>query len=304
MKVFLTGASGFIGSQVAQKLVEADQRVLALALPGDPLWRLKNVAGQLELLRGTLEDREVLSTSLMSWSPDVCIHLAWYVEPGNYLDSNENITSLKESLNLIDLLAKAGCKKIVVAGTCFEYRLQEKILCEEDEVKPESLYAASKLALQVAGEKLAAQVGMEFVWGRVFYLYGPGEHPKRLVPAVISALQKGEKFAVSPGLQVRDYLHVEDVASAFLQLAENGVSGIYNISSANPVTIKDLLSVIGNVLQKTELLEFGAVPYRASDPAFVCGSNQRLRALGWAPKFEIADGLKQTIDWWMRSEKE
>lgn len=304
MRIFLTGTSGFIGSRVARKLIEAGHSVLALAVPGDPLWRLKDVAGQLEILWARLEDVDILLNSLKSWAPDGCIHLAWYVEPGNYINSKENITLLVQSLGLIQLLTNIGCKKVVVAGTCFEYRMQEKILSEYDEAKPESLYAASKLALQLTGEKIAVQAGIEFVWGRVFYLYGPYEHPKRLVPAAISALQKGEKFPVSPGSQVRDYLYVDDVAMAFLKLVENATSGIYNISSANPITIKDLLCDIGNILNRVELLQFGAVPYRESDPAFVCGQNERLLALGWSPKFEISSGLKQTIDWWTHSEKE
>ena len=122
-----------------------------------------------------------------------------------------------------------------MTGTCAEYDTDIGYLREDSPTKPSTLYAASKLSLSILGQQLAKDAGIRFAWARIFYLYGDNENPRRMVPALINALLHGDIFSASTGEQVRDYLHVNDVASALWFIVEHQLNGIYNVSSGEPV---------------------------------------------------------------------
>jgi nucleoside-diphosphate-sugar epimerase len=298
MKVFVTGASGFIGAHVTRALLTRGHSVTVLAMPGDPLRRLQDVAGQFAVATGMLGDVDILRQALAEFRPEACIHLAWYAEPGKYLHSLENIPSLTASLTLLNELIQVECRKVVMAGTCAEYDTEFGYLHEDTPTRPATLYAAAKLACCLLGQQVAAQAKISFIWARIFYPYGPQEDERRLVPAVIRALQEGQHFPATPGEQVRDYIYVSDVADAFCMLAEKKANGAFNISSGVPVTIRQLVETIGSLMGSADLIQFGAQPYRTWEPPFICGDNRRLRALDWEPCHTLDQGLRQTIQWW------
>jgi nucleoside-diphosphate-sugar epimerase len=295
MRVFLTGAAGFIGSHVARVLIAAGCEVTALVRPTSNLWRLPDLLDRLTLAEADLEDAAALRQILARSRPEACIHLAWYVEPGKYLPAIQNLSCLTASLTLLKELAKVECKKVVMAGTCAEYDTELGYLREYGPTKPATVYASTKLALCLVGQQFAALHGLQFAWGRVFYLYGPQEDERRVLPALFRALSKGEPFPATLGEQVRDYLHVEDVATAFWTLAREGASGIFNIASGIPITMRQLMETLGDVVGRRDLIRFGAVPYRTWEPPFVCGDNRRLRFNGWSPRYSLQDGLQATF---------
>lgn len=300
MKVFLTGASGFVGSHVARTLLTRGCEVAVLARPANPLWRLRGVADQLTLLRGELSDIAAWRQTLSDWRPEACIHLAWYAEPNKYLTSPENIPALTSSLTLLDELIKAGCRQVVMAGTCAEYDTDAGFLREGGPTRPTTIYAAAKLSLSLIGQQVALAAGVRFAWARLFYLYGPYEDERRAVPALIRALLRGDSFSATKGEQVRDYLHVEDVASALCALTERGVSGIVNIASGVPVTMRQVMETVGEITGRPGLIRFGELPYRDWEPRFICGDSRRLRSeTGWEPQYPtLRSGLSQTMEWW------
>ena len=198
-----------------------------------------------------------------------------------------NLAGLRFSLELLELLARAGCKHLVMTGTCFEYDTSLGFLQEDGPARPLTLYAACKHALSVVARQRAAQLGVSFAWGRIFYLYGPFEDPRRVVPALMLAAIKGQEFLATKGDQVRDYMHVADVAAGLCALAEKGCDGVFNVCSGEPVTMARLI------------LTVGARPPAQFDPPFIAGDNRRLReATGWAPVFDLESGLRETAGWW------
>lgn len=299
MRILVTGASGFIGSRVVRKLLQGGHEVAALIKPGSRSSRLADVSSSVRLIAGDLSGLGgQAAAEIAALGPDTCIHLAWYAEPGKYLDSRENLASLAGSLRLVDVLIECGCRHMVAAGTCAEYAESSRPLLETDPTKPKTLYAASKLSLCLVGQQLANLGTIAFAWGRIFYLYGPGEDSRRAVPALIRALLKGDGFPATQGEQLRDYLHVDDVARAFVTLAVSKASGVYNIASGNPVAMRELMQTVGHALGKQDLIRFGALPYRDWEPAFVAGDNHRLKSLGWLPAINLDEGLVSAADFW------
>jgi UDP-glucuronate decarboxylase len=297
--VLVTGATGFVGSQVVRQLLASDVEVAALVRPGSDRRRLEGVNGGIRLLEADLQDSEAVAKCLARSRPAACIHAAWYAEPGKYLVAPENLDSLRASLGLLEELARAGCEHVVGVGTCFEYQMASTPLREDSPTNPTTLYAASKLAFSlVAGQRLA-QLGIRLAWARLFYIYGPFEDSRRLVPAAISALSDGRDFATTSGEQVRDYMHIADVASGLCALSREQLAGAFNVCSGEPVTIAGLMQNLGDLVGRPELIRLGAFPNREWDPVYVCGDNQKLRTQArWSPRYTLREGLAETIEWW------
>jgi nucleoside-diphosphate-sugar epimerase len=297
-KAFVTGASGFVGARVIRRLLADGCDVAVLATPNDPMRRFDDLVGDIRVWRGDLASPASYRPPLVAWKPDVCIHCAWYAEPGKYLADEKNLACLVQSWDLLREVAAAGCKTAVFVGSCAEYDLSHGFLRVDSPTRPDTIYGASKLSLALIGAELAKQLDMQFIWARLFYLYGPGEDERRMVPAVIRALSAEKTFAATSGEQVRDYLHVDDVAAALSALAHSGAPGTYNVCSGLPITVRCLMETIGGLLSRTQLIEFGKIPYRGWEPPFICGDPQRLQALGWRPQIPLRYGLRQTISWW------
>ncbi len=253
------------------------------------------------MIRGTLDDVPALRPAVARWGADTCLHLAWYTEPGKYLHSARNLAELKNSLDLLPLTLEAGCRHVLVAGTCAEYAPRPEPLREEGATRSDTLYAASKLALKLVAERLAAEAGATLTWARIFYLYGPTEDRRRLVPALGRSLLGGQGFDAGTGEQVRDYLHVADVASALCLLARERAPGACNIASGVPVTMRSMMETLGRIIGRTELIRFGAKPASPGDPPYVCGDSSRLRGLGWTPRYSLAAGLGDMVEWLRRN---
>lgn len=298
MKIFLTGATGFIGAHVARLLLREGCTVYALIRPQSNVWRISPLLPSLQVIHADLSDHETLGSCLKEIKPDLAIHLAWYAVPGEYVNSRENLALFESSVNLAIQLAASGCKKMVVTGTCFEYDTTLGYLSESSPTKPRSLYGAAKLALQLVLEQLSALNQMPVTWVRLFYQYGPYEDKRRLVPSVIYSLLNGEKVKITSGDQVRDFLHVEDVAAAIWAIAQSNLTGPVNIGSGKPVTIKEIVTQIAKTLNRLDLINFAA----AGDdhqPMIICANNGTLtRNTAWKPKFNLEQGLQNTIDWW------
>ena len=295
MKVLVTGASGFIGSHVTRALLQRGHQVGILAVPGDPISRLQGVKSRFKTIHANLEDVDLVARAVRECQPQACIHLAWYAEPGKYLHSKKNVQSLSSSLSLFQALIEAGCNQIVAAGTCLEYDTDFGYLREDTPTRPKSLYGAAKLSCCLIGSQLAIKAGTSFAWSRIFYPYGPREDARRLIPSAIAALTQHKPFQATAGEQIRDYIHVADVASAFCTLMERRAEGVYNISSGIPVTIHQLLKIIGQEMDRTDLIKLGALSYRAWEPQFVCGDNRRLKKLGWTTSLSLHEGLCDMI---------
>jgi nucleoside-diphosphate-sugar epimerase len=232
--------------------------------------------------------------------PSHLLHFAWYAAPGKYWSSPENMRWVQASLGLLQSFHSHGGSRVVMAGTCAEYDWNYGYCSEAlTPLAPVTLYGTSKHALQLLLRAYADQSGLSAAWGRIFFLYGPREHPSRLVASVIQSLLRRETADTSHGSQIRDFLHVQDVAGAFVSLLSGAVKGAVNIASGEPVRLKDIILRIADQLNGRELVRLGAFPASPTEPPLLVANTRRLNdEVGFKPVFDLDSGLAQTIEWW------
>lgn len=286
MKVLLTGATGFIGSHVARELLRRRHEVHCTIRPASDRRRIRDVESRLKIHPGGMDEAPVQA--------DVTIHLAWYAVPGKYLTAPENRECLEASRRLLSAIRG----RAVFAGTCFEYDTRIGKLGEGSATRPTTLYAECKDALRRDVERRP-----DSAWVRFFYQYGPWEDERRLVPSVIRAVLAGSPAKVSPGEQRRDFLHIEDVASAVCSVAESRLEGPVNIGSGQAPSIKEIVTRIGALGGRPDLIQLGAVPYYEGEPMLIVADNAKLASTGWTPSYALDRGLSETFSWWRTAAK-
>jgi len=300
VRVLITGATGFIGSHLTRSLVQHGYEVYALVRPNADLWRIADVAHSIQIVRGDLGSLERLVPFLREVRARACFHLGWYpVVPGQYLMAPENLEMLQTSIQLARYVTDAGCEVLVGAGTCLEYDTEFGNLSESTPSKPQSLYAATKLALGLALTHWATVSGLRVVWARLFQEFGPYEDARRLVPLVIGSLLGNRRFRPLGGSQVRDYLPVEDVAEALRLLMESDVRGPVNVGSGMPIAVLELARKIGAALGRADLIDAEDGSDNIPGPAFICANSRYLQTqTRWRPRISLEQGLARSIEWW------
>src|SRR5262252_7573450 len=195
-RVLVTGASGFLGRHTLAPLVARGYEVHAAARHTLPVcehvtWH------QLDLL-----DPVALRALVRSLEPTHLLHAAWLMTPGVYARSPENLAWVRASLVLLEEFAAQRGRRAVGVGTCFEYDSQAGLCSEQTALASTSLYGSAKIALQEVASAFARESSISFAWARVFFLYGPHEHPSRLVASVVRSLLSDEPARCSHGEQV------------------------------------------------------------------------------------------------------
>ncbi|MBY0399271.1 NAD-dependent epimerase/dehydratase family protein, partial [Myxococcota bacterium] len=275
-RVLVTGATGFIGLHTLAPLLARGYEVHAVSsreprsgstAPG-PAGRPTGVVWH----RADLLAPGTGAGLLAEVKPSHLLHLAWYVVPGKLITAPENFAWVAASMDLIRHFAVQGGRRFAVCGSGYEYDWSYGYCSEKrTPAVPNTVYGACKQALHLMAESFAEQAGLSATWGRVFFLYGPNEHPDRLVSSVIRSILRGEPARCSHGRQIRDYMHVQDVADGLVALLDSDVRGAVNVSSGEATTLREIVLTIGRLTGRSDLIQLGALPARANDTALVVG---------------------------------
>lgn len=268
MKIFLTGGTGFIGSHFINAAHRAGHNIVALrrvssqpriTLEKEPQWIDGPLDGD---YTDAMQDCQVL------------VHLASHT-PNPPYDTLLNCLywNVQASIQLAEQAKNAGITRFLIAGSCFEYgRSAERYdaIPVTAPLEPMLSYPTSKAAASVAFSGFAAQYKIQLSVYRIFQVYGEGEQASRLWPSLKLAAMNGSDFPMTLGEQVRDFIDVKDVASAFVKgldfsNVEAGISDIKNISSGNPQTLFEFSSHWWNHWKATGKILRGAIPYRVNE---------------------------------------
>lgn len=292
-RVLVTGATGFVGSACVKALaagewqIIATARKLANANSGNVAWR------SLDLF-----DANQVNGLLSEIRPTHLLHLAWETTPGTYWTSPDNFRWLSASLQLFQTFAACGGQRFVGAGTCAEYDWTCNSLLSEDcsPCNPSTLYGSCKLATWTAISAYARQLGLPAAWGRIFFVYGPGEKRGRLIPDITAALLEGRPAPCTAGTQTRDFIHVDDVAAGFAALLDADCHGAFNLGSGLAIAIREIAQLLADQLGRPDLLKLGALPSRPGDPpALVADTNKLRNATHWQPCISLTSEVARKV---------
>jgi nucleoside-diphosphate-sugar epimerase len=292
-RVLVTGASGFVGGRVLARLRQRGFEVHAVARAGAPQ---PAPAGATWHAADLLDD-EQRAALVSGVRASHLLHLAWYAEPGAFWSAPQNAAWVSATIDLVERFAAGGGERAVLAGTCAEYDWSAPQPLREDAPRrPSTYYGECKDATHGVLAAFAEQAGLSLAWGRIFFLYGPGEDERRLVGGVARALVAGERAATSAGTQIRDFLHVDDVAGAFAAILDGDVRGAINIGSGEGVTVRFVVEQLAEAAGRPDLLDIGALPARSGEPARLIADVTRLHdEVGFVPAIGLPEGLQATV---------
>jgi nucleoside-diphosphate-sugar epimerase len=294
-RVLVTGASGFVGRHVLNALESHSEDLHALSRrDGDSGPTIRWHVGDL-LEPGTGADL------IESVRPSHLVHLAWTSQPGEFWDSPENAQWVARSQELLEAFAAAGGERALVSGSCAEYDWSGDGTLRESAtpLKPATPYGEAKLQLSEFAAGLATRTAVSVVWARLFFLFGPGEHPDRLVASVARRVVSGEPAPAPAGTQARDYLYVEDAGGALASLLASSITGPVNVASGTAIKVSELLEDVAAEGGHPDALRLGAVPTRAGEPPRLTADVGRLTSeVGWRGRTPHGEAIRRTVAWW------
>lgn len=301
-KVFLTGTSGFLGAYIAEELIKAESvEILALKRSSSSLWRCDNFINRIDWINSDIPEWEKKVTD---FAPDVIIHSAWSgVAADDRLDWKSQIQNLDILFKLLEIAKEAKSSKFIALGSQAEYGTFSGNIAESAIPHPNTAYGTVKLMSCNLVESYCTENGINWFWLRLFPLFGPKEGLQWLLPSLIKSIYEGKEMNLTPGLQRYAYLYVEDFSKFVTKIvfeSRSSISGIYNISSTNTISLKELVEKIRNKINPSVKLNFGALPYRPYQSMHIEGDITKYKSIFGDISFsDFDDKILTTINYFI-----
>lgn len=239
MKVVITGASGFVGRYVLKEFLKRDVEILAIVRNSNKLKSLNDSIQVVEM--DIYKSQDDIFEQL--GRPDALVHLAWGGLP-NYNSYHHFESELPNQYQFLKNMITGGLPLLFVSGTCLEYGMQSGMLNEKVVTVPSNSYALAKDTLRKKLELLKKEYDFNFIWARLFYMYGDGQAKTSIFQSLKNSIAQGySEFNMSPGKQIRDFMFVETVAKYICSLVLRGNDvGVVNICSGQPISVEGLVN--------------------------------------------------------------
>ncbi len=301
-RVILTGGTGFVGANLARRLLRDGQEVHLLVRPGYRSWRIDEIRSDLRLHEVRLDDRGSLRSVIQKIRPDWVFHLAAHGAYASQTDLHRMIeTNLWATIHLVEACLECGFEAFVNTGSSSEYGLKDHAPSETEYLEPNSYYSVTKASSTLFCRYTARRRGVHLLTLRLYSVYGPYEEPTRLMPSLILRGRQGElPPLVDPDI-ARDFVHTDDVVEAYCLAAsrsgqENGA--VYNVGTGIQMRLRDVVRVAQRVMALDATPQWRSMPSRHWDTAVWVSDPGKIRAeLGWLPRYTFEQGFRRFVKW-------
>lgn len=307
-KYFVTGATGFIGANIVRRLVNMGEEVHIIIRKQSNPWRIKDIITRIKVHYGDLQNKDEIERIVENVKPTVIFHLGVYGAYPFQQDVNQMIgTNILGTVNLVNACIRNKFKIFINTGTSSEYGFKREKAAETSWLEPNSYYAVSKASATLYSNYTAKKYELPMVTFRLYSAYGPYEEPTRFVPTLIKTAFKGKlPNLVSPKIS-RDYIFVEDIVNAYLMAAKAphklGIGEIYNIGTGRQTTIKDMVCIVKEMMEIKANPKWNTMTPRIWDTTtWIADINKIKSKLGWRPRYNVKEGLEQTIEWFRHND--
>lgn len=299
MKILLTGATGFLGSHIAEVLYNAGHELLLAKRRESNLCRCSTF---IDKVKWSDTDLDTFESDVCSFQPDMVISSAWSgVSAKDREQWSVQVDNLKYQQRLLDIAVKANVKRIIGIGSQAEYGVFDGCIDEQYPANPTSAYGAAKLSSLIILRTFCEENNIAWYWFRLFSCFGERESENWLIPATIKNIMSTDKMDLTLGEQRYSYLYIKDVANVFLSAVEqnNAESGVYHIAADVQRPLKEILLGIRDYLNPEFCLNFGALPYRKNQSMLNGSINTKTqKAFGVIERSDFAEKLIQTIEYY------
>lgn len=304
-RVVVTGAAGFIGANVARRLLDDGYDPTLLTGPDSDCWRLAEIERHAPIVQLDLADGDAVANAVGTARPDWILHLAAH---GAYSWQTDRAAILRTNVvgtaNLLEAARRAEVEAFVNTGSSSEYGLKSRAPTEDDSVEPNSAYAVAKASATMLCRHVAAADGLNLCTLRLYSAYGPWEEPKRLIPALAVEGLHGRFPPLVDPQTARDFVWVGDIVDAYL-LAARAVhaepGAVYNVGTGTQTTVGEAAEIARDVLEIDARPCWGSMPARMWDTDRWIADSRKIRdRLGWRPTRTFREGFTE-LAWWLRA---
>lgn len=294
--IIIHGASSFLGKHFVEKLVSKNIPAIVIARESSDNSFCENNE-LIRIIRYKNNIAEAYSKSIYFKSP-VFYEFSWCGVFGTDRNIPEQLSvNIPLIISSIEFAHKVKTKHWIGIGSQAEYGNLDKKISEIDECKPTTLYGKSKLICSKISNELCSVYGIEYSWLRLFSVYGPDDNHEWLIQYIIKEMLKHNEINVTEGIQLWDYIFVDDISEMLLKLNEIKGVGIANLGSGKSVSVKFIIETIKKLTKSNSIINLGAIPYRDDQVMLMEADISKLsNLLNWSPKTSIEEGLKKTID--------
>ena len=300
-RIFVTGATGFVGANLVRALLKKNYEIHILLRKDAKIWRIKDIKKQLFTHTGELDSEKDLAKILKKCKPDYIFHLAAYGAYSSQTNLQKMIqTNIVGFSNLLHASKDLPYKLLINTGSSSEYGYKKKPMKESDILEPDSYYAATKAAATHVASVFAKKENKPIITFRLFSVYGPYEELTRLIPtAILSALNK-KPLPLTTGPVKRDFVYVQDVVTAYLQAIKSPQrpGDVFNIGTGKQWDNKDVACIIKDLNHGYLNIQKGAFPQRKWDTSYWIANTQKSKKiLRWQASKTLQQGLRDTFKW-------